>query len=128
MALSYRSVGSEGEPYPAWLRAFKTACGVYAIKHATTGRVLYVGSSRARLYATVTRHFQQWKRHKMWWKGAYGAGHDPGLVYQRGRVAVAIRLTECDEQLEQEARWIERLRPRDNLVGDPSGELEDAPF
>lgn len=126
--MTYRSVGSEGDRYPAWLRELKTACGVYAIKHAATGRVLYVGSSRARLYATVTRHFQQWKRHKTWWKGAYGAGHDPGLVYQRGRVLVAVRLTVCGDHLIEEARWIERLRPRDNLVENPSGELEEAPF
>ena len=32
------------------------------------------------------------------------------------------------DELEEETRLIERLRPRDNLVGDPSGELEEAPF
>ena len=117
--LSWRALGSEGDPWPAWLREYKSACGVYAIRSG--GTVLYVGSSKKRLYDTITRHFQQWKRKKKWWKGAYGAGHDPGLVYQRGRCEAAIATCACGAELEEEARWIERLQPRDNLVESPDG-------
>ena len=126
-ALVFRSIGSDGEPWPTWLRSYKSACGVYAIKES--GKVVYVGSSKKRLYDTVTRHFQQWKRKKNWWKGAYGAGHDPGLTYARGRCEVAVRTCACGEELEEETRLIERLQPRDNLVERPDGEeLPDAPF
>jgi hypothetical protein len=122
----WRSVGGEGDPWPAWLRALKSSCGVYAVRDASSGNVLYVGSSRARLYDTVTRHFQQWKRKKNWWKGLHGAGHDPGLVYQRGRCEVGVRTVACGTELDAEADLIARLKPRDNLVENPDG--EDAPF
>ena len=126
--LQYRSIGGEHDPWPAWLLALKHACGVYVIRDSSTGSTLYVGSSKARLYHTVTRHFQQWKRHKQWWKGQYGAGHDPGLTYRRGRCVVAVRLTTCDERLAEEARLISRLQPRDNLTEHPDGDLAPAPF
>lgn len=121
-------IGHEGEPWPRWLLELKAASGVYAIRSIQTGAVLYVGSSGGRLYGTITRHFQQWKRHKQWWKGQYGAGHDPGLTYQRGRCEVAIRLCSKSERLETEAKLIAQLRPRDNLQEHPDGDLEEAPF
>src|SRR5262249_9468903 len=102
------------------------------------------------LYATMTRHFQSWRRNKKWWKGLRGQGaHDPGLVYKRSESDVAVQLTERDERLEVEAALIERFAPRDNLVAHPDGaadvdaesagepdviddelggELEEAPF
>ena len=44
-----------------------------------------------RLYDTLTRHFQTWRRWKGFWRGQYGEGHDPGLTYdarlRRGRGA-----------------------------------------
>jgi hypothetical protein len=127
MKLLWRSIGSAGDPWPAWLRALRGKCGAYAIK--SSGRIVYVGSSKARLYDTVTRHFQQWKRQKRWWKGAYGAGHDPGVTYERGRCEVAIMTCACGDHLGLETMWIETLRPRDNLVEKPDGsELEDSPF
>ena len=113
-------------PGPSGCASSASACGVYVIRQS--GNVVYVGSSRKRLYDTVTRHFQQWKRRKQWWKGMHGAGHDPGITYNRARCEVAVRLLACGDELEEETRLIERLRPRDNLVGDPSGELEEAPF
>ena len=123
---AYRELGSEGEAWPDWLRATRDACGVYVIKQA--GKVVYVGSSRKRLYDTVTRHFQRWARNKKWWSGAYGAGHDPGMTYQRARCTVAIRLVACGDETEVEAQLIERLRPRDNLVERPDGSEEEIPF
>lgn len=123
---AYRPVGDRGEPYPDWVRALKDEAGVYVIRDAETHEVLYVGSSAGRLYDTLTRHLQTWRRYKGFWRGQYGEGSDPGLTYPRGDVEVAVRLTSPDDALDEEMRLIARLRPRDNQIGQP--ELEDAPF
>ncbi len=126
--LTYRAIGTAGERYPEWLRALKGESGVYVIRERDGKKkpvVVYVGQSGAgRLYETVTRHFQTWRRWKGFWKGQYAEGHDPGLTYDRNRVEVAVRLTEPNESYEEEARLIARLRPRDNLLGQP----DDVPF
>ncbi len=129
----YLALGQEGDPWPAWLTGLQEAPGAYVVRDATTRRPLYAGSAKNNLYATITRHFQQWRRHKKWWKGQYGAGHDPGLVYDRARCDVAIWVTTEERRLEKEGQLIEQLRPRDNLVEHPEGptdegELEEAPF
>lgn len=121
--LEYKSIGKEDEPWPAWIRAYARSCGVYVIREG--GRVVYVGSSKSRLYDTVTRHFQQWHRRKNYWKGMFGAGHDPGMTYKRDRCTVAIFTVPCNTELEAEARTIERLRPRDNLTEHPDGGKPD---
>ena len=128
--LTYHPLGGDGQPWPAWLRAFGAACGVYVIRDKSSHSVRYVGSSARRLYDTITRHFQTWQRKKTFWRGMRGgAGHDPGMTYTRARCEVAVRLCECGEETEEEAGLIARLRPRDNLVERPDGsELEDAPF
>ena len=55
--LTYRPVGRSGDPYPAWVRALKGKSGVYVIRQG--GEPVYVGESHsARLYETMTRHFQ----------------------------------------------------------------------
>lgn len=121
----YRAVGSSGEPYPDWVRALKDKSGVYVIREIG-GEIVYVGSSSGRLYDTLTRHLQTWRRWKGFWKGQYGEGHDPGLTYERGSVEIAIRLTSPADALDEEMRLIRRLKPRDNLIGQP--ELADVPF
>jgi hypothetical protein len=88
---------------------------------------VYVGQSSAgRLYETLTRHLQYWRRWKTFWRDQYAEGHDPGLTYDRARVEVAVKVTAPSRAVDEEARLIRRLRPRDNLLGQP--ELEDAPF
>jgi hypothetical protein len=122
---TYRPVGRRGEPYPDWLRAIKGKSGVYIIR--LDGEVVYVGQSSARrLYETLTRHFQSWRRWKGFWKDQFSEGHDPGLTYPRDRVEVAVRVMSPDAALDEEARLIQRLRPRDNLLGQP--ELAEVPF
>mgnify|MGYP001608255832 CR=1 FL=1 len=76
-------------------------------------------SSTGRLYQTLTRHFQTWRRAKKFWTGQYtgSQSHDPGLTYDRDRVTVAVRVVPAARALAEEARLIARLRPRDNLVG-----------
>lgn len=123
---AYRPIGASGEPYPSWVRELKGEAGVYMIRDAASHEILYVGSSSSRLYDTLTRHFQQWRRYKGYWRGQYAEGHDPGLTYNRARVEVAVKLTSPADALDEEARMIRRLNPRDNILG--QAELEDAPF
>lgn len=130
--LSWHWIGKDGDPWPEWLRAFKRACGVYVIKQ--NGRVVYVGSSRKRLYDTVTRHFQQWKRTPRGRRAAkynyhrtHETDHDPGMVYSRNNCQIAVYTVACGDELEEETKLIHRYQPRDNLVENPDG-LEDAPF
>ncbi len=121
---NYRPVGAPGEAYPQWVRDLKDKSGVYVIRE--DGETVYVGSSVGRLYDTLTRHFQTWRRWKGFWKGQYAEGHDPGLTYPRDRVEVAVRLTKPSDALDEEARLIHRLRPRDNLIG--QAVEEEVPF
>jgi hypothetical protein len=122
---SYRPIGASGEAYPQWVRDLKDQSGVYVIREIESGETVYVGSSVGRLYDTLTRHFQTWRRYKGFWKGQYAEGHDPGLTYPRDGVEVAVRLTKPSDALDEEARLIRRLRPRDNLLGQP---IEEVPF
>jgi Peptidase family M23 len=129
-ALVYRPVGDRGDDYPAWVRDLRDKSGVYVIRQrGDDGEpvVVYVGESHSgSLYETLTRHFQIWRRWKGFWQGQYGQGHDPGMTYDRGSVEVAVRVLPANRALDEEARLIRRLRPRDNLIGQPA--LEDAPF
>jgi hypothetical protein len=133
-SLSYRPVGGSGEPYPDWLRALRGKSGVYIIRERQrdgSTETVYVGEShRGRLYQTLTRHFQTWRRSKKFWSGQYGGqSHDPGLTYPRDKVTVATRVLSADRAIAEEARLIARLRPRDNLLGQPADEQGEAvPF
>ena len=102
---------------------------MYVIREIS-GPIVYVGSSIGRLYETLTRHFQSWRRYKGFWRGQFAEGADPGLTYERSSVEVAIKTTTPNEAHEEELRMIRRLQPRDNQLGQqrPEPELEDAPF
>jgi hypothetical protein len=126
--LVYRPVGAPGEPYPDWVRALDGEAGVYVIRDAESREIVYVGSSASQLYATLTRHFQSWRRWKGFWRGQYGEGHDPGLTYKRDSVEVAVRLTSPSKSLDEEMRLIARLMPRDNVIGQPEQADEEIPF
>ncbi len=117
--LTYRPVGARRHAVPRVVfGALRGKAGVCALgRDADSHEVLYVGSSASRLYATITRHFQQWRRYKGFWRGQLGEGHDPGLTYDRDAVEVATRITgrrahrstrRCDSS--------RALRPRDNLL------------
>ena len=124
-SFTYRPVGEPGAPYPEWVRALKGKAGVYVIRDIESREVLYVGSSSGRLYDTLTRHFQTWRRWKGFWRGQYGEGSDPGLSYPRASVEAAVRFTKPDDALDEEMRLIARLRPRDNQIGQPEQSDED---
>jgi len=124
-SLSYRPIGAPGERYPAWVRALRGKSGVYVIRERQrdgSNPIVYVGESHAaRLYQTLTRHFQTWRRAKKFWTGQYTGttSHDPGLTYHRARCTVAVRVLPAERAIDEEARLIVRLRPRDNLTGQP---------
>lgn len=124
---AYRAVGESGDPYPDWVRRLRGQSGVYVIREIG-GPIVYVGSSIGRLYETLTRHFQAWRRFKGYWRGQYAEGADPGLTYKRNRVEVAIKITTPEDAHEEELRMIRRLAPQDNQLGQPERELEAAPF
>lgn len=125
--LVYRPVGDPGDPYPDWIQDIRDKSGVYVIRERDADGdpiVVYVGqSSTGRLYETLTRHLQQWRRYKTFWKDQYGEGHDPGLTYDRAAVDVAVKITPASRALDEEARLIRKLKPRDNLLGQT-----DVPF
>lgn len=112
------------------MRALRGKSGVYVIREVRSNgdaEIVYVGQSSAnKLYETLTRHLQQWRRWKGFWRDQYGEGHDPGLTYPRGRVEVAVRVTPASAALDEEARLIRRLKPRDNLTGQPTE--DEVPF
>lgn len=117
MKLEWGAVGNRGEAYPAWVRELKKRSGVYVIRLRKDRTVVYVGSSQTRLYDTLTRHFQVWRRFKGFWREAgFGEGNDPGLTYDRGNVEVAVLLTSAADAPHEEAKLICRLMPRDNVI------------
>lgn len=131
-ALTFLPVGGVGDPYPPWVQALRGASGVYLIReHLADGTapIVYVGSSKDRLYETLTRHFQAWRRGKAWWHGHYTENHDPGLTYDRATVTAAVILTDRDDARGVEYDTIERLAPRDNIMGQAAtAEADDAPW
>lgn len=124
-SLVYRKLGERGARYPEWVRELKGKSGVYVIREG--GEVVYVGQSSAgKLYETLTRHFAAWRRWKGFWRHQYTEGHDPGLTYERSKVEVAVRVLPPDRAVDEEARLIRRLQPRDNVLGQP--ETDVVPF
>jgi hypothetical protein len=131
--LRFRPVGAPAEPYPEWVRALNGKSGVYVIRELDEHGepvIVYVGESHTdRLYDAMTRHLQQWRRWKGFWRGQYGEGHDPGLTYDRDAVEVAARVVPPEEAIELEARLIRKYNPRDNINGQVDQvDEEDPPF
>ena len=92
----------------------------------TSGSGMGAAETCAGNRASAPRPHFHWRRWKGYWRGQYAQGHDPGLTYDRASVEVAVRVTSPDAALDEEARLIRRLKPRDNVLGQP--EVEDVPF
>ena len=127
---SWRPVGKNGDPYPAWLRALEQSSGVYAIRvpGVFSPTVVYVGESHSgRLLKTVTRHFQYWSRGKGWWDGMFAPSSDadPGRTCPRGDCEVAIQPCPASQAIALQYKWIKSLAPRDNIIG---ADEEEVPF
>lgn len=132
-ALTFSDVGSAGAFAP-WVRALDGYSGAYVIAERPRGSgpavVVYVGESHAgRLYDTLTRHFQKWRRAKHWWTGLYDRNDAPGTTYARERCVAAVVLApNGPTAIDLQAALIATLHPRDNVIGQAQPELEDAPF
>lgn len=112
--LRFRSVGDSGEPYPPWVRALVGRSGVYVIRERIGRRpqIVYVGESHTdRLYETMTRHFQAWRR-----LGKQRSDF-PGVTYPRERCDAAAVITAPDEAFALQNEYIGALGPRDNVQG-----------
>jgi hypothetical protein len=97
----------------------------------TSGSGMGAAETCAGNRASAPRPHFHWRRAKKFWAGQYSGSlsHDPGLTYERDRVTVAVRVLSPDRALAEEARLIARLRPRDNLLGQPDDDLDEAvPF
>lgn len=129
--MQWRPVGKPDADYPLWLRNLKGKSGVYAIRVRGLfgATVVYVGESHTGgLYKTLTRHFQTWHRGKKFWQGQYSPEQtDPGHTYNRSDCEVAVRVSSRSRALDLQARWIKRLKPRDNVVT-PEPPAEEVPF
>lgn len=129
--LVYRPIGGSGEPYPAWVRELRGTSGAYVIKAVGLfgSTIVYVGESHSgRLYETMTRHFQSWRRDKGWFRGVFVTSeNDPGTTYDRAACEVAVRVTSAREALAAQAELIRKLKPRDNVLSG-AGAVDDPPF
>jgi hypothetical protein len=118
--LVYRPIGASGELYPAWVRALRGKSGSYVIKAVGlfSSTIVYVGESHSgRLYETMTRHFQSWRRDRGWFRGVFVVSeNDPGTTYDRAACEVAVRITSASRALDAQAELIRKLKPRDNVL------------
>jgi len=129
----YRPIGASGEPYPAWVRELRGKSGAYVIKAVGLfgSTIVYVGESHTgRLYETMTRHFQSWRRDRAWFRGIFVASeNDPGTRYDREACQVAVRVTKTGgAAIEQQARLIRKLEPRDNILETNKRDRDDDPL
>ena len=97
-------------------------------ERCTSGSGMGAAETCAGNRASAPRPHFHWRRWKGFWKGQYAEGHDPGLTYDRDSVEVAVRLTSPAASLDEEMRLIRRLKPRDNLIGQPEAIEEAVPF
>lgn len=121
-ATAFRSPGKSGERYPAWLQALGDKSGAYVIRERKGGKTItrYVGHSRtSRLYDSLTRHMQVWLRHKGFRKGQPGHGNDPGIMYDRNRIEIAVAVTKPNDAAAEKLRLIRTQQPTDNVIGQP---------
>jgi hypothetical protein len=127
--VSWIALGPGASAYPAALRALRGKSGVYAIRKPagwiSSAEVLYVGESHTgRLYQTLTRHFQQWRRGKDWWRGKFSSEQtDPGHTYDRGAVEVMWKVATPARAILWQSAWIRSFKPRDN-----SPDVGEVPF
>ena len=97
----------------------------------TSGSGMGAAETCAGNRASAPRPHFHWRRAKKFWRGQYGGqDHDPGLTYDRARCTVAVRVLPAERAMDEEARLIARLRPRDNVIGQPEelGADEAVPF
>ncbi len=96
-----------GERYPDWIRGLGRKNGVYFIRERSSGTVVYIGESHSdRLYATLTRHFQQWT-------DKYNTA---GATYDRDDIEVAVVIVPKTHALYLQNELICIFEPPDNRL------------
>lgn len=110
-----------GQGYNPVVREASRGSGVYAIKNASTGRVLYVGHSHTgRLWKTMLRHLQ-----------APDSFERVGDWVYRGSMrdlTVSVWPTPAQDAGELEDEMIARLEPEANLERMVDVEDDEVPF
>lgn len=121
--LEYRSASAGllgdffGADWPDWIRALRGKSGVYVIRQADAGRVLYVGESHTgALKKTLLRHFQSW------------TGKTAGPTYGRGAVEIAVEITPPGRAVSRQNSLICKLQPRDNTLSPVCALKPENPF
>lgn len=87
-----------------WIDELEGRNGVYLIRPAGGGEVLYIGEShRGRLKKTLTRHLWNWE------------GPGSGPTYAPHEVEIAVELVDdAGDVVRRQFELIQQLRPRDN--------------
>ena len=113
--LAWHPARSDGRTYHASLRAGRDRSGVYCIRvrgFFGGAEVVYVGESHTdRLYQTCTRHFQSWTA-----GGWFTRARGPVNTYDPDACDVAVVLCPAGRVGALQARLIDELQPRDNLI------------
>ncbi|MCU1279478.1 MAG: hypothetical protein JWM53_3024 [bacterium] len=116
---SWRSPLGGDRRWARWVRDLNGRNGVYLIRPAGGGDVLYIGEShRGRLMKTLTRHLWQWN------------GRGSGPTYDPRRVEIAVELfDEPRAAVERQFELIRQLEPLDNVQdGHSLALLDEVPF
>jgi hypothetical protein len=117
---AWRSIGRY-RALADWVRALRGKSGVYLIRSVPsilnlyTSSVLYIGESHtAKLYETLTRHFQHWE------------GRTSGPTFAHSQVEVRVIVTKPARAVELQDKLICRYKPERNRT-DPC-DTSDVPF
>lgn len=88
-------------PYSTTIQ--KNVSGVYLIKNKSTGKIVYVGSSRTQLKKTIFRHFQKWEENG-----------EKRKTYPKFGYKIRIILSSPSQAERLERYFIAKLNPKDN--------------
>ncbi len=110
--LVWRQAYDAPSRFADWVRELGNRSGVYLVRDAQDGELLYIGMSAAYtdgqgnrgLYRTLTRHL-------------HGHGWKLGLTYEASDVEIAVIVTETTEQASQlETELLATYGTRDNQL------------
>lgn len=103
--MTFRPVYANGRPQE-WVNALAGKSGVYVIREAFAGEVLYVGESHSgRLKKTLLHHFQHWE------------GPTSGPTFNPDTHEAAVITTPAEFAVESQDALIERYQPERNRAG-----------
>jgi hypothetical protein len=112
-------LAADGRRLAPWIYELHGKHGVYMIRAAGSGELLYIGESHTgRMKFTLTRHLWNWE------------GRGAGPTYDPRRVEIAVEVIDDPaEAVERQFELIRKLGPRDNVQdGHSLPPLEEVPF